>query len=426
MPRRMLTLVLSLSVCLCGASIAIADDEKPAETGFEGWDSEKPAEAGAAKSEEKPAEKPAEKPKAPEVGAGANAPGSHPNIVPSVSTQYGALTILGVFQTLFDNNIILKNAPTDTHYTKMSFDFQRARIILKGHLVSENLTYFFQGDARNMLSFALDMFVGYKFADSGLSFRVGRFVPEFGYMMPRNTADLAAINYPLYITNARFAVWRQIGIEAMYQKDALQLRLGVFNGLLYDQLNINPSDVYMQMGTVTIGATDYTNYSDNNKMKDFLLRVSYKPSKELSLDFSGWFGFPVNFNDADSNDFVFMGGPGFEYNNGKMHLIGEVMFRAIKYGEDNADPGSVTSLGAWLHGGYRLTDVIEGILRLDLSDPVIGKDRNDMLMRVTTGAHFWLEEKHFRILTNLFVDIPVEGENRQIPMGIQVQFAALW
>jgi hypothetical protein len=50
-----------------------------------------------------------------------------------------------------------------------------------------------------------------------------------------------------------------------------------------------------------------------------------------------------------------------------------------------------------------------------------------MLMRVTTGPHLWIEEKHFRILVDLFCDIPLEQmEKRQTNLGLQAQFAALW
>jgi hypothetical protein len=430
------SILFSFSLWLLAPAAYAQDDQNKGTGGsFEGWNQEgkdKPAGEQPANKDEPPkaqqqpgtAEKPAE------VGAGANAPGSHTGLLPSVSTQYGSLTVLGVFQILLDNQFTLANPTNEgVYYTKQSFDFQRARIIVKGHVINENFTYFFQGDARNMLSFALDMYLGYKFGTSGLSFRVGRFVPEFSYMMPRNTADLAAINYPIYLTNGNFAVWRQIGVEASYQfNEELNIRLGVFNGMLYDPFSVKSADVYMQMGSYTFGTAPgvtYSNYSDNNKAKDFLLRASYKLNKTLSLDLNGWFGMPVNASDPGSNDFVFMGGPGAEYNDGKLHLVGEFMFRALSYGQDNG-PEAVYSLGAWAHAGYRLSDWLEGIFRIDLLDPVISHNKNDMLMRFTVGPHFWLEEKHFRILANLYYDLPMEGDNRQHNLGIQIQFGALW
>ncbi len=115
----------------------------------------------------------------------------------------------------------------------------------------------------------LDMFLGYKFWDTGFSMRVGRFVPEFSYMMPRNTADLAAINYPLYtllpttydsnhkLINGSFGVWRQLGLDITYKPiEQLTLIVGVFNGMINTPYQQDPLNVYMQMGSVAVCDSD--------------------------------------------------------------------------------------------------------------------------------------------------------------------------
>ncbi len=289
------------------------------------------------------------------------------------------------------------------------------------------MTYFFQGDAANTFSFVLDMFVGYKFEMAGQKFglRVGRFVPDFSFIMPRNTADLSAINYPVYLTGAGgFALWRQMGVQMDYAPiDALSVRFGVFNGLANDPFSLPPATAYMQMANINVGGNTIGNWSDNNKAKDFMLTANYKMGN-LSLGLNTWLGMPVNATDATENDLIFMGGPGAEYNDGKMHIIGEFMFRMLDFGPDGAD--SIISMGGWGHFGFRATDLVEVIGRLDWYEPNMDAD-NDMLMRVTAGAHLWIEEKHFRILLNLFSDIPLEDmDNRNIGMGFQTQFAALW
>ena len=424
----------------------------------------------AVKAIEKKAEKPL-------VGVGAAAPGSHEGFIPTVSTQYGSITVLGVFQTLLDTRYQLTvNSDTknkDDRFDKITATLQRARIIFKGHVITENLTYFFQGDARNAMSFALDMTLGYKFWDTGLSVRVGRFVPEFSYMMPRNTADLAAINYPLYQyvgLAGNFDVWRQIGLDITYQPIAeLKLIVGVFNGMIADPYKAEASKFYMQMGDILMGNTEtavstpdgkgakmltannVSNISDNNRAKDVMLRVAYKPMKTLSIDFNAWLGFPANYgadgkllrytsgpdkNSLVPNDTLIMGGPGVEYNDGTLHVVGEFMWRYLKHREGGV--ADQKAIGAWAHAGYRFTKLIEGILRfdwvkfdLDANESWNRKSSADyanmLLMRVTAGPHFWLEEKHFRILVNLFCDIPLEQmEKRQTNLGLQAQFAALW
>jgi hypothetical protein len=416
------------------------------------------ADKAAVKAEEKAdeavkaVEKKAEKPL---VGVGAGAPGSHEGFIPTLSTQYGSITVLGVFQALLDTRYQLTvNQDTtnkDDRFDKLTATFQRARIIFKGHVVSKDFTYFFQGDAGNEKSFALDMTLGYNFGKTGLSIRVGRFVPDFSYMMPRNTADLAAINYPLYITTAGgLAIWRQLGFDIAYQPiPELIIKVGVFNGMLNSPYSVTAGSAYMQMGSIPIGSygtgankKDITvsNLTDNNRAKDVMMRVTYKPMKTLSVDLNMWVGFPAQYEtditslnvgklkrkangELTANDVVVMGGPGVEYNDGTLHVVGEFMFRYLDEGESS---NSKTALAAWGHVGYRFTKLIEGIVRVDWVDMDLDAE-NLMLMRVTAGPHFWLEEKHFRILVNLFCDIPLEkAETRQTNLGLQAQFAALW
>jgi len=410
------------------STAAYAEEEDVTE--FEGWE-----DTGEEKKEEKKEEKNEETPTATETEVApapapaptpaepVRAPESHEGLLPSVYHQYGSLAVTGVFQTRFDTRFVLDDVD-DTE--EVAFSFQRARIMLDGHLVSENLRYFFQGDAGNPAGFILDMYLSWRFPGPGLTLRFGRFVPDFSLMLPRNKGDIDAINLPIYLVAPRpgsFAPWRHIGLEASLQaSEQITFKLGVFNGFWTDPYNLDPLVAYNNLLFVpgTPG-----NWTDNNKSKDVMLKAAFQPSKELQLALHFWFGFPENNNDPDENDFLAMGGPGVEYNNGKLHLLAEFMFRVVSYGEDGADPGSRTGLAFWAHAGYRMNDLVEGIFRIEWLEADTENDE-DMLMRFTLGPHFWIEDKHFRILVNMFIDLPLDSNTYEEVIGIQTQASVMW
>lgn len=412
------------------ASTAVYAEEEDV-TEFEGW--EDPGE----KKEEKEEEKKEETPAATETEVAparvatpaepTRAPESHKGLLPSVYHQYGSLAVTGVFQTLFDTTFVLDDID-DTE--AVAFSFQRARIMLDGHLISENFRYFFQGDAGNIAGFVLDMYVSARFPGPGLTLRFGRFIPDFSLMLPRNKGDIDAINLPIYLVApgrlGSFAPWRHIGLEASLQaSEQLTFKLGVFNGFLQDPYTLDPGLAYNTLLMMDIPGLTSGNWTDNNKSKDVMVKVAFEPNKELSLALHFWFGFPENANDPDENDFLAMGGPGVEYNNGKLHLLAEFMFRVLSYGEDGAAPGSRTGLTFWAHAGYRMNDLVEGIFRVEWLEPDTENDE-DSLMRFTLGPHFWIEDKHFRILVNMFIDLPLDSNTYEEVIGIQAQASVMW
>lgn len=431
-------LVLSAALALCPLAASAQGKEKKQEekTGFEGWEEdttdkgEQPMATPAGQPEEKTEQKtPAEGTAAPAptpvpvtesttppVGTAAEEPVSHKGLLPSVDHKYGSLALMGLFQTLFESRMYNDDIDDET----VGFTFHRARIILKGHLLSRNLEYFFQGDAGNMASFALDMFLRYNY--HGFSLRVGRFLPDFTYMMPRDRAHLEAVNFPVFLTAGAFGVWRQIGAEIGYQaNEQFTVKLGLFNGLMYEPTAVDPQSINMQMGSVTIpGGATYTNYTDNNKAKDIMLRASFKPLDALSLDLNFWLGMPNNSNGDSDDDLVIMGGPGAEYNNGRLHLISEFMFRVISYADDT---DSKKTLALWAHVGYRLQDWLEGIFRVEWLEPDLDAD-DDMRLRFTAGGHFYIEQDYFAILADLYADIPAQSGDEEF--GILIQASLAW
>ncbi|HUU01778.1 MAG TPA: porin [Myxococcota bacterium] len=429
MTRKVLSmwcLVLSAALAFCPLAASAQDKDKKQEekTGFEGWEEEskdegqKPGAAPVNRDQRfhpAPAPAPVVKIVPPPVGPAAEEPVSHKGLLPSVDHKYGSLALMGLFQTLFESYMFNDDADNET----VGFRFQRARIVLKGHLLSRNLEYFFQGDAGNMASFALDMFLRYKY--HGFSLRVGRFLPDFTYMMPRDRAHLDAVNFPVFLTDGAFGVWRQIGFEIGYQaNEQFTVKLGVFNGLMYEPTAVNPQLINMQMGSIETGGAVYTNYTDNNKAKDIMLRAAFKPMDTLSLDLNFWLGMPNNAGVDSDNDIVIMGGPGAEYNDGRLHLISEFMFRVISYGDPS---DSKSSLALWAHIGYKLQDWLECVFRVEWLEPDMDTD-DDMRLRFTAGGHFAVEQDHFAILADLFADIPAQSGNEAF--GILVQASLAW
>ena len=410
------------------ASTAVYAQEEDV-TEFEGWEDngEEKKEEKKEEKEDTPAATESEVAPAPAAPAApaepVRAPESHKGLLPSVYHQYGSLAITGVFQTLFGTNFVLDDID-DTE--SVAFSFQRARIMLDGHLVSKNLRYFFQGDAGNPAGFILDMYLSWRFPGPGLTLRFGRFIPDFSLMLPRNKGDIDAINLPIYLVAPRpgsFAPWRHIGLEASLQaSEQLTFKLGVFNGFWNDPYTLDPLLAYNNL--LFIPGTP-GNWTDNNKSKDVMFKAAFKPNQELTLALHFWFGFPESATNADENDFLAMGGPGIEYNSGKLHLLAEFMFRVLSYGDDAADPSGRTGLAFWAHAGYRMNDLVEGIFRIEWLEPDTENDE-DMLMRFTLGPHFWIEDKHFRILVNMFIDLPLDSDTYEEVIGILAQASIMW
>ncbi|MBN1945552.1 MAG: hypothetical protein JW797_07735 [Bradymonadales bacterium] len=381
-------------------------------------------------------------------------------VVPTVNLRYGSLNLMGVFQSRMDYRLVGDDFDNST----FSFGLQRARLILSGHVVTEGLQYFFQGDAAHPSgSWVLDAALSYVFTNS-LAIKVGRFVPDFSIMMPRNTADLGVIDYPLYLTAGNFVVWRQLGVQASMRPVPLfSFAVGAFNGMLVEptatyRIGGVPSGGRLYMPLLTdVGLGGSSNVADNNSLKDFLVRMSLHLSPAVTLGLHLWFGFPHAYTvaqaadgsdrlvfaswagDRNTSDLVLQGGLSAEYRTSTMHVAGEVMARTVSF--DQAMPTSVAgltdtaeridslmSLGAWLHFGYLYDGWLEGVFRVDWLEPAMEDIYDtDQVIRVTVGPQFWLESgNHFRILVNYFTNLYYQDDNRDPDHNIQTQFQALW
>ncbi|MBW2277904.1 MAG: hypothetical protein JRF63_10450 [Deltaproteobacteria bacterium] len=152
--------------------------------------------------------------------------------IPLVDTSYGSLRLGVIVQAGFEF------LPDATQGERNSFDLHRARLVLDGHLVSENLRYLFAGDATEGLAgkrrpgapggemapdsptskvpFLLDAKIIWQVPTVGATIALGRFVPAWGLTMRARPTRLGAIGYPLYVYGAEGSIgrFRNVGLDA--------------------------------------------------------------------------------------------------------------------------------------------------------------------------------------------------------------------
>ena len=151
----------------------------------------------------------------------------------------------------FQSMLLLKVTDDDTLIDSPVDQFRmgRARLFLKGKVLPENFYFVTKVELTNEKPL-----LDFKFIYAGLPLNsyisFGRFKPNFTYYMPRNTAKLDFIHYPLMVWH--FGMNWQMGAQTTSRLGPLKVNLGVFNG----------QDIH-------------NNFSDNNKYKDFLFRGDF-------------------------------------------------------------------------------------------------------------------------------------------------------
>jgi hypothetical protein len=171
----------------------------------------------------------------------------------------GDLKIGGILQAGFTYNVE-DDAGTDAFWMK------RGRFLFWGTIIPDKVKYFVQLDHAGGVSL-LDYKAQFFYIEK-TEITFGRFLPNFTLYMPYSTAKLELINYPM--TTTKYAMWRQVGLQAMVKTDYVHFTGGIFNG-----------------------ADIPNNTSDNNDAKDFLGRVDVMPPmEEVNLHFGGyaWIG----------------------------------------------------------------------------------------------------------------------------------------
>ena len=362
-----------------------------------------------------------------------------------IKSDYGSLTVVAILQSLFGARFDASDldrgrdgivddrddAFRNDHY---DFQLQRARIILKGNLISPNLTYVFQGDAVEP-RFVLDARINFAIPEGeGISttVSVGRFLPPFTLTLPRLVSRLDAINYPLYLFAAQggsrqpFATGNSVGRQTgllITQKltNLFQLDLGVFNG-------------YQRTADRNGPAT----WADDNDLKDFLVRAAVKPLDGFLFAADFWAGFPNSLDAGVADDPATPGNerrdpapfalsatdPTYQHDSAylvaaeveltlldPLKIEGEFAYSHQTSRTRSADTPPVDSettvdgIGAWFHVAYLFKDLLgegndlEAMARFDYFDPDIDVGDNGQ-MRLTIGPQFFFEGIHSQLRLN--------------------------
>lgn len=295
-----------------------------------------------------------------------------------------SLKIGGILQSQWD-------FPMDT--TKhVSFDMKRARFLLWGGVVPNKVKYFLQTDANLAQGMVLlDMKLQFFYLPQ-TEIAIGRFLPNFTHYMPRSTAMLDMINYPLVTT--KYAMWRQVGVQTTTKAGKADFDLGIFNGY--------PAN----------------NWTDDNDGKDVMIRATVKPVDFIQLIGYGWMG---NILLAEENDLTtnrYGGGILIDKKlNEQMSICinGECILGS---NEKTADT-TINSMGFYGHVGFKLNPQFEILARFDSFDPNSDVTDNEETW-ITGGVNYSISGDRAKIYLNYITKSETPSVDNDI-LSIQFQ-----
>ena len=325
--------------------------------------------------------------------------------IPLIDSGYGSLRLGVIVQAGFE---FLPDARSGD---RNSFELYRARLILDGHLLSENLRYLFAGDATEGLAgarrpgapggemapgsfgaevpFLLDAKLVWRIPAIGATVSAGRFVPAWGLTMEARPTRLGAIGYPLYVYGAEGSIgrFRNVGLGAQIRViDFLAFEAGIFNG-------------------------GRNSWGDENDAKDVIAGLLIEPVAGMRIRASSFFAFPPATGATRSD------GTAIDHGT-ETHIQPVIEARYQDYGFDVMLGGAASfverhesdtrddfySMGGMVHFGYTLIgDWFQLFARGEVWDPDMGGTGDDQ-MRVTAGPQLFLEGIHSQIRINYIYD----------------------
>lgn len=325
--------------------------------------------------------------------------------IPLIDSGYGSLRLGVILQAGFE---FLPDARAGE---RNSFDLHHARLILDGHLLSENLRYLFSGDATEGLAgarrpgapggemasdrpgsevpFLLDAKIIWRIPAIGVTVSAGRFVPAWGLTMETRPTRLGAIGYPLYVYGAERSIgrFRNVGMDAQIRViDFLAFEAGIFNG-------------------------GRNSWGDRNDAKDVIAGILIEPLAGMRIRAASFFAFPPATGATRRDGSEIEGGT-------ETHIQPVIEARYQDYGFDvmlggaasfvERDEGDARedfySMGGMVHFGYTLIgDWFQLFARGELWDPDMGGTGDDQL-RITAGPQLFLEGIHSQIRINYIYD----------------------
>ena len=301
--------------------------------------------------------------------------------------------LAGNFQSL----LLLKAEDEDTVNTGPidQFKMGRARLFLKSAVLPEKFYFVTQVE----LGYYNQPLLDFKFIYDGLPMNTyltfGRFKPNFTYYMPRSTAKLDFVNYPLLVQH--FGMNWQMGAQTTTNLGILKLNLGVFNGQ-----NIP------------------NNFTDEDKYKDFLVRTDIMyplgPGK-LDLAGYGWFGTSTDFGkyatDAGgeiidtlgmgeveqlaNSRFGFTAAYTFGPINVRAEYVSSTDKRLVEDGYEVNDTVTVNTKeiprsSYYFQAGYKfMQEKLEALVRYEIYDQDTDVDKTEKTW-ITLGLNYYLNE----------------------------------
>ncbi|MDI6739406.1 MAG: hypothetical protein QME74_03470, partial [Candidatus Edwardsbacteria bacterium] len=286
-----------------------------------------------------------------------------------------------------------------TQDKKWSFAVKRARLIFNGELPEQRIKYLVQLEA--LVSPALlDARIQAPGYLPKTDIFLGRFLPAFSFYMPRSSAALEMVNYPIISNNKinKYAMGRQVGVQTTTRLEPVELNLGLFNGY--------PSD----------------NYGDNNNGKDLLVSASAKPVDFLQILGYLWLGNSVLKGDQDTLKNRFGGGVNLERKLGDGMLL--IVRSEVIAGQDRLplSGGVVKSAGYYVHLGFRPHQKFEALARWDKFDT---ERFDDGIGWLTLGANYYLSGTNAMLYANYIhktMELPGAPRNDEFVMQVQLSF----
>ena len=321
-----------------------------------------------------------------------------------VKSRHGAIALGAILQVGYEY------LPDAADGERNAFALHHAALALDGTLASANLSLEIAGDAAAGLipdarrfgpggearsdegvPFITDAALTWRIPAIGAAFKIGRFIPSWGLMMPERPTRLGAVSCPLYVHGDADSLgrFRNLGLEARVEVlDWLAVEGGVFNG------GVN-------------------SFADADDYKDVLVGLWLHPASGFGIRAGSFFAF-------EASDLVLAQlAPGQRApSSAERHIQPILEARYRDHGFDlivggaldivrraDRDPRSdYLALGAMGHVGYMIVgDWLELFARVDVFDPS-DYTRGDEHLRVTAGPQFYVEGIHGQIRVNYMFD----------------------
>ena len=278
---------------------------------------------------------------------------------------------------------ILQAAVDDDQAGNLSFRLKRARLLFWGDIVPDDVKWFMQTEGvaeKYVLDVKLRLFY-----IPNTEITVGRFLPNFTIYMPSSTAKLDLINYPL--VTAKYAMWRQCGIQSATKTEYVNFNIGVFNGY--------PKN----------------NWADDNDAKDILVRADIKATKDVTVGGYHWQGKAlVEGKDVDR---IRTGG--------LLKVKHEGLSAAAEYIMGKND--QTDSAGYYAQAGYKVKPDVQVLARYDAYDPNTDVD-DDGETWITVGANCFIDGYNAMASLNYIIKSEEgdEVDNNVVVAQLQVLF----